>query len=223
MQNTQQAHAPAQQWKGSPPHYKPVAPPRPEGLVLDSDGEQRLDPWAHTSDCIVAPDGLSVSIGQGTVVATKGYDSGRHYWEFTAEECGWHCFAGVATRDPGDDGEIRHGVILSGAECGYTFVGCSAEHSDEQASPAFRAGIASADEYELFRPGDRVGVLLDCDAGSIELWRNGRRVGPRPAFEGLLRCRTLYPAFAGASFTTHFTDMKFGLAPPSCDTEGNAV
>ena len=39
-------------------------------------------------------------------------------------------------------------------------------------------GKSFADEQGRFAEGDRVGVLLDLDAGWIRVYRNGRRCGP---------------------------------------------
>ena len=39
-------------------------------------------------------------------------------------------------------------------------------------------GKSSADEHSTFSTGDRIGVLLDLDAGWMRLYRNGKRCGP---------------------------------------------
>lgn len=139
---------------------------------MHSEGEQTIDPTC-AYDCVVTSPS-SIVCGTGTIVCCKGYSEGKHYWEFTVAQAGWYAFAGVATRDPGDDSEVLHGHTLSGMEAGYAICGWS---QGPGTSPAFHAGIPTNDEYPLFQPGDRVGLLLDCESGTLDYHLNGKSVG----------------------------------------------
>jgi hypothetical protein len=153
-----------------------------------------------------------VAIGTGTVLATRGWCEGVHAWEFTVAQCGWFSWAGVSYRDPCDEEEVRRGYVLSGNDGGFCFAGAGAEYRSTGApmcSAAYHAGLETQAQYALFTDGDVVRLVLDCDKGSLALLINGRLIGT--AFNGLLRCREIYPAFAGSGLETRFTDMKFDV------------
>eukprot|EP00727_Mastigamoeba_balamuthi_P000354 m51a1_g10315 hypothetical protein (179) ;mRNA; r:3805-4901 len=172
---------------------------------------QRLDA-SCSKDCCVSPDGLSVTIGTGTVVCAEGYDEGRHYWEFVVERAGWYTWAGVTTRDRGDESEVLCGHLLPGMEGGYAVAGWCNGPGELRAMHAHEEERGGR-PLELFQPGDRVGLLLDCDAGTLAYYRGGRKVAD--VFPGWLRgCGKLYPAFACSGLETHITGLRFDAPPP---------
>ena len=65
----------------------------------------------HCSDCDFGADGRSVTIGTGTAVGAQCFREGKHYWEMTAKECGFHSFVGICTSDPGDLREAKSGRL----------------------------------------------------------------------------------------------------------------
>jgi hypothetical protein len=91
---------------------------------------------------------------------------GRHYWEveLTAGYAG-HQFMIGAVR-PGLDHDKAH----SGTNDAYFIYGFN--------GALFGNGKCGADPQGQFEQGDRIGVLLDLDAGWMRLCRNGERCGP---------------------------------------------
>jgi hypothetical protein len=84
---------------------------------------------------------------------------GRHYWE--VEVSGWSVFVGAVR--PGLDHDKSH-------YCGnnaYFIAGFSGSLYGD-----------NADRQGEFAAGDRIGVLLDLDAGWLRLFRTGTRCGP---------------------------------------------
>ena len=204
---------------GSPIHPKNVAPCRPSDFVLEvGEGEgNRLDPYCAASDVKIHEDG-SVAMGAGAVLALKGYSEGRHYWEFTAKVCGWYSFCGVCTKHPCDEEEIRRGYTLAEAEGAFCFAGCDPQVANHGRDPEPMSAFHAGREYNRnsippFLPGERVGVLLDCDKGSLSLFRNGNCVAAN-CFVGWLRHQDFYPAFGASGLQTEFTDIAFDLPVP---------
>ena len=70
--------------------------------------QQGIDPECACKDCAIKSPN-EVIIGTGTVLCKEGYETGVHYWDFLAKQCGWHSFCGVSARDPGDEHEAKHG------------------------------------------------------------------------------------------------------------------
>jgi hypothetical protein len=116
-------------------------------------------------------------IGEGLVatkdetcyqLATGGspMTEGRHYWEvelaWTGEGC--ELFAGAVR--PGLDHQKHH----FNTNDAYYIAGFS--------GGLWGNGKSNTDRQGGFATGDRVGVLLDLDAGWMRLYRNGKRCGP---------------------------------------------
>ena len=116
--------------------------------------------------------------GEGLVATKDGYvdqlvtggspmTEGRHYWEV---ELTWTdddgCGINVGAVRPGlDHNKGHHDTNDAYYIFGYdgSLFGNGKEHADEQGK---------------FAKGDRIGVLLDLDAGWMRLYRNGKRCGP---------------------------------------------
>jgi hypothetical protein len=87
---------------------------------------------------------------------------GRHYWE--VEVSGWSVFVGALR--PGLD----HDKFHAGGNDGYFIGGISGSLCGNSKS--------FTDKQGKFAAGDRIGVLLDLDAGWLRYYRNGKRCGP---------------------------------------------
>jgi hypothetical protein len=88
---------------------------------------------------------------------------GRHYWEIELTS-GHQIMIGAAR--PGLDPDTHH-HRGSGAICTWGFNG-----------GLWGNGQANAYPQGAFAAGDRIGVLLDLDAGWMRFFRNGKRCGP---------------------------------------------
>jgi hypothetical protein len=90
---------------------------------------------------------------------------GRHYWEVeltSADDC--DIFVGAVR--PGLDHEKYH---YNTNDAYYIHGGCGALWGN---------GKGEDDPQGGFAQGDRIGVLLDLDAGWLRCYRNGKRCGP---------------------------------------------
>jgi hypothetical protein len=134
---------------------------------------QRLYEWlwtAYGSNMALSGEGLVA-----TVTAYKSFQlvtggepmtEGRHYWEVEMTKWGGDNDIMVGAVRPGLDHDKGHCYTnnayfidaLDGALCGN--------------------GKRGADMQGEFAEGDRVGVLLDLDAGWLRFYRNGKRCGP---------------------------------------------
>jgi hypothetical protein len=121
--------------------------------------------------------GSEITLSEDGLVATKSTNEwqlvtggspmteGRHYWEVEYTAASQICFMVGAVR-PGLDhgGEHMYGNDAyfigghDGALCGN--------------------GKSNADSQGMFAAGDRIGVLLDLNAGWMRYYRNGKRCGP---------------------------------------------
>jgi hypothetical protein len=119
--------------------------------------------------------GREITLSEDGLVATKNAGSyqlatggspmteGRHYWE--VELGGADSFVGA----------VRPG--LDHDECHFT--GNDAYFIWGLNGSLWGNGKSNADKQGLrFAEGDRIGVLLDLDAGWMRLFRNGKRCGP---------------------------------------------
>jgi hypothetical protein len=92
---------------------------------------------------------------------------GRHYWE--VELTAWSANANDAfvgaVRPSLDHGKGHHCTN----DAYYIYAGSGS---------LFGNGKSNDDEQGKFAKGDRVGVLLDLDAGWLRIYRNGKRCGP---------------------------------------------
>ena len=120
--------------------------------------------------------GSKIALSGEGLVATKTRDikwslvtggspmtEGRHYWE--VELTVGHCFMIGAVRPGLDHDKIHH--FTNGAYFMDVFTG-----------GLFGYGKVNADPQGEFSEGDRIGVLLDLDAGWMRLYRNGKRCRP---------------------------------------------
>ena len=118
--------------------------------------------------------GSEITLSEDGLVATKtGYNyqlvtggspmtEGRHYWEVQLGQ-----------------GDALAGAVRSGLDHDKR------HHCDNDAyfiygsdGALYGNGKLGADPQGKFAAGDRIGVLLDLDAGWMRLYRNGKRCGP---------------------------------------------
>ena len=122
------------------------------------------------SEMALSEDGLVATKNTGNwqlVTGGSPMTEGRHYWEveYTAADAKEIWFF-VGAVQPGLDHDKGHmhsndAYFISGA------------------SGSLRGnGMRGADPQGSFTTGDRIGVLLDLDAGWMRLYRNGKRCGP---------------------------------------------
>ena len=92
---------------------------------------------------------------------------GRHYWEMELTRAGYDCNIFVGAVRPG----LTHAKQHYDTYDAYYIYGCS--------GGLYGNGKIRTDRQKgKFAEGDRVGVLLDLDAGWMRLYRNGKRCGP---------------------------------------------
>ena len=101
------------------------------------------------------------------VTGSSPMTEGRHYWEveFTAADAAQIMFMVGAVR-PG----LEH-------DKGHQY-GNDAYFISGNSGFLFGNGKRAADPQGRFATGDRIGVLLDLDAGWMRYYRNGKRCGP---------------------------------------------
>jgi hypothetical protein len=102
----------------------------------------------------------------GYQLATGGspMTEGRHYWEVELTAGNYNIMVGAAR--PGLDHDKSHHTTNDAYFInGYT-------------GSLYGIGKFNADPQGSFAAGDRIGVLLDLDAGWMRLYRNGERCGP---------------------------------------------
>jgi hypothetical protein len=122
------------------------------------------------SEMALSEDGLvATKKGGGWQLVTCGspMTEGRHYWEVevTAADAAEIWVMAGAVR-PGLDRDKGH---HDGNDAYYIFGNSGALYGN---------GKSRADPQGEFATGDRIGVLLDLDAGWLRLYRNGKRCGP---------------------------------------------
>jgi hypothetical protein len=91
---------------------------------------------------------------------------GRHYWEAELTWKAGFCYIMVGAVRPGLDHDKNH-HLTNDAYC-----------IDGGSGSLFGNGKREADPQGKFATGDRIGVLLDLDAGWLRFYRNGKRCGP---------------------------------------------
>jgi hypothetical protein len=106
--------------------------------------------------------------GDGRQLVTGGspMTEGRHYWEVELTWSGEPCSIMVGAVRPGLDHDQDH---YRTNDAYYIFGHDGALYGN---------GKRRADPQGGFVTGDRVGVLLDLDAGWMRFYRNGKRCGP---------------------------------------------
>jgi hypothetical protein len=128
--------------------------------------------WRWTacgSKMVLSEDGLVATAGSnGFQLVTGGepMTEGRHYWEveITKWDAGYSCMIGAVR--PGLDHDKAH------------FNTNDAYLIDAGDGSLYGNGKWRADQQGRFAEGDRIGVLLDLDAGWLRFYRNDKRCGP---------------------------------------------
>jgi hypothetical protein len=120
------------------------------------------------SDISLSGEGLVATKDErGLQLVTGGspMTEGRHYWEVELTRTAGFCYIMVGAVRPGLDHDKHHHdtndaycIFGNGGLCGN--------------------GKEGADRQGQFAKGDRIGVLLDLDAGWLRFYRNGKRCGP---------------------------------------------
>jgi hypothetical protein len=126
---------------------------------------------AFGSEMALSEDGLvatNTANGRNWRLVTGGepMTEGRHYWEveITKWDAAYSCMIGAVR--PGLDHDKQH-YNTNGA---YFINACDGGLCGN--------GKMNSDSQGKFAEGDRVGVLLDFDAGWLRLYRNDKRCGP---------------------------------------------
>jgi hypothetical protein len=123
------------------------------GMTLSED-------WL-VAECTKAGDGLFPLVTGGSPMT-----EGRHYWEVEITTGAVHLNLVVGAVRPGLDHDEDH----TQTNDGYFIYG--------HTGGLWGNGKEGADEQGQFATGDRIGVLLDLDAGWMRFFRNGKRCGP---------------------------------------------
>jgi hypothetical protein len=125
---------------------------------------------ARGSGIALSEDGLVATVSNGgwrLVTGGEPMTEGRHYWEVELTKwTGFNCMLGAVC--PGLDHDKQH------------FHTNDAYFIDPGArvSSLFGNGKEGDDHQGKFATGDRVGVLLDLDAGWLRFYCNDKRCGP---------------------------------------------
>jgi hypothetical protein len=117
------------------------------------------------SEMALSEDGLVATkntYGWELVTGGSPMTEGRHYWEVELGE--GNVFVGAVR--PGLDHDKGHQLTND------------AYFIDGHFGSLFGNGKGSTDPQGKFAAGDRIGVLLDLDAGWMRFFRNGMRCGP---------------------------------------------
>jgi hypothetical protein len=91
---------------------------------------------------------------------------GRHYWEVELTWTDDRCFTMVGAVRPGLGHDKTHHLTN---DAYYIYADSGGLYGN---------GKEGADLQGTFAMGDRIGVLLDLDAGWLRFYRNGKRCGP---------------------------------------------
>jgi hypothetical protein len=121
------------------------------------------------SDIALSGEGLVATMDEdGDQLVTCGapMTEGRHYWEVELTWTAGYCGIMVGAVRPGLDHDEDH-CTTNDAYCIYGDNG-----------GLYGNGKADDDEQGGFAKGDRIGVLLDLDAGWLRVYRNDKRCGP---------------------------------------------
>jgi hypothetical protein len=124
----------------------------------------------YGSDTTLSGEGLVATndeTGDQLVTGGSPMTEGRHYWEveLTWTDDDW-CSVVVGAVRPGLDHDKNHDETN---DAWYIF-GFNGS--------LWGNGKGGADKQGEFAKGDRIGVLLDLDAGWLRYYRNGKRCGP---------------------------------------------
>ena len=173
-----------------------VGPP----LYVDTKNEMlfMLDPASCGSNLVLSNNNMivtnTVNKKWNAIRASASFSSGFHYWEVHIDKCvSKNIFVGVMTENGNTD----------------NYVGSDREGWGYLANKAIWHNKGKMCTYgELFREGDRIGISLDMDCGTICFSRNGKDLGV--AVEGL--SGELYPAFS-----LYNLDDQISLIPASAN------
>jgi hypothetical protein len=156
-----------------------------------------------SEDGLVATKNTAGGFSQDWQLATGGspMTEGRHFWE--VEVSGERVLVGAVR--PGLDRDKDHSSGIDG----YFIYGAN--------GALFGNGKFLDDPQGQFATGDRIGVLLDLDAGWMRLYRNGERCGPgyTQGVTGPL-VRAAQIAIAGSKVTV----LSGAVAPEGAGEEG---
>lgn len=158
-----------------------------------------LDPGCAGKRCKVGADEMSVVIeGTGTVLAREGYSSGVHRWDFTCRSLGHYSWFGVAEKP------VDLEQWLANDPNGFGIPGCYTVTGNHSAYHSLNA----YDRVPFFTNGQVVTFVLDCDGASLEFIIDGQKQC-NVTWQGRLKGRTLFPAFATYSDTADVTVTFF--------------
>jgi len=140
----------------------------------------------------------AVGLSSGDCVrATVGKSSGKWYWEVTTA---------------GTINSFGVGVTTSGTTITIAFTDAATGYGVIDIGWKGNNGSYTAGYTSAYSTGDIMGILLDMDAGTIEIRRNG--VANSVMFSGLTG--TFYPAVQGyTNLTANFGASAFTYSVPS--------
>ena len=148
---------------------------KPENLFM-------LDPSACGANLVLSNSNMTVTNGVNkkwnAVRASTCFSNGVHYWEVHIDKCiSKNIFVGIMTSNGSTD----------------NYVGSDRDGWGYLANKAIWHNKGKMCTYgELFREGDRIGVTLDMDCGTVSFNRNGKDLGI--GVEGI--SGEVYPAFS---------------------------
>jgi hypothetical protein len=109
-------------------------------------------------------------IGNQMVTGGSAMTEGRHYWEVEVTWAADRCVILIGAVRPGLNHEKDHLEYSPDTDDAYYIGG--------HKGALYGNGKNDADPQGAFAKGDRIGVLLDLDAGWLRIYRNGKRCGP---------------------------------------------
>ena len=133
---------------------------KPENLFM-------LDPSACGANLVLSNSNMTVTNGVNkkwnAVRASTCFSNGVHYWEVHIDKCiSKNIFVGIMTSNGSTD----------------NYVGSDRDGWGYLANKAIWHNKGKMCTYgELFREGDRIGVTLDMDCGTVSFNRNGKELG----------------------------------------------
>lgn len=129
--------------------------------------------------------------------------SGKHYWEVTVHHKGDEMWIGVGTSKslPASSAIRRHSQSWA--------------YYDGRRGLAFEIGGRVADKKPAkYSSGDTVGIMIDCDAGLMKVYRNNTL---ESECNTLPKGKELYPYFALDAANDKISLDTLAVAPADCD------
>jgi hypothetical protein len=108
----------------------------------------------------------------GLVTGGEPMTEGRHYWETEIAACGVNCAICFGCVRPDCDHNLDY-CVRGAAHAHLIYAADGALYG----SGKDYGGLVTGRSRQ-FAAGDRIGVLLDLDAGWVRFYRNGKRCGP---------------------------------------------